>query len=376
MAQFREGRTRKVMARIPVERKRSGPPWWLWPLLGLLLLGLLWFLFELFDNDANPVDPVVVTTPTAETVAGGSASPSPTPSPTPSPSPTPAASATTDAGDTITDPAAIVLIPVPERPALVGRQVLIETVPVQSVPGDRTFLVGEDQDQPLLVVLDEEASPGATEGQVDVNPGQTVSIIGQVQALPPSAEERQALGLDDAALAQIEDDQVYVLASDVAIVEQAAAASPSPSASPSTAASPSPSASPSTAAGGDTGPLTDIAVIVGTAEPATLVGRELALEGVTVQRVTGDVTFWVGPEDEAQQVLVVLNEIPTPSDSDTEGRYDVNPGQTINLFGEVREFPGLEALQQEFNITAENLDEIAAQPIYLFAERLEIVERP
>jgi hypothetical protein len=372
-------------------------PWWAWLLIALAVAALLWLLFALFNNDADEaVDPalVPVDSPAAGATIGSpspaagatNASPAAIASPTPDASPSAATTATLATGDTITDPA-LILIPVAERPALVGRPVLIETVPVQSVPGDRTFLVGPDQDQPLLVVLDETQSAGQTEGQVDVNPGQTVSIVGQIQALPDMEEARQQWNLDDETLSQIEDDQVYVLATQVAIVDQAAGASPAAtatSASSEASASPtagatgaSPAASPSPAAvGGGTEPLADVLVIIDTPDQTTLVGREVALQTVQVQRVTGDVTFWVGPSDDPeQQVLVVLDESSTSNDQ-TEGRYDVTPGQTINLYGEVRAFPGVEALQEEFNLTADDLQDWSDEQIYLFAERLEIVERP
>jgi len=41
------------MANIPVERTRTGIPWWAW-LLGLLaLVALIWFVAELFDNEPD-----------------------------------------------------------------------------------------------------------------------------------------------------------------------------------------------------------------------------------------------------------------------------------------------------------------------------------
>lgn len=126
------------MANIPVERTDSGFPMWLLGLLGLLLLGLLlWFFVGSDDDDVAVVDDV-------EEVG------------------------VVDAG--VTDPVPVAALD-------------MSNLYVTRVTGDRTFFVAPSEaqaDMETLVVLDQSASPDVPgiEGQVDINPGQRVSLTG------------------------------------------------------------------------------------------------------------------------------------------------------------------------------------------------------
>ncbi len=91
---------------------------------------------------------------------------------------------------------------------------------VQSVVGDQAFWVGPSQDQQLFVVLEEDPSAGATEGQVDVNAGQMVSIMGEIRELPSMEEARAQWGLSEANTAQLANQQVYLHAEQVEIAGQ------------------------------------------------------------------------------------------------------------------------------------------------------------
>lgn len=84
----------------------------------------------------------------------------------------------------------------------------------------------------------------------------------------------------------------------------------------------------------DGGPVTSIDTLLG-AQSAALVGRQVRLEDVMVQEVVGDRGFYIGPTAD-QSVFVVLNQVPTPG-TPTEGRYDVTPGQMIDVRGVMRE---------------------------------------
>ena len=155
------------MANIPVERTSTGTPWWLW-LLGLLLLGLLlWFLIGAFgdDDDVAVVDDVETVDETAvvdddASVAGSM------------------------------DPVAVT-------------ELDMSNLYVTRVTGDRTFFVAPSpdmQDQETLVILDQTMSPDTPgiEGQVDINPGQRISIDGQMG--PLGDENLAGMGIPDADL--------------------------------------------------------------------------------------------------------------------------------------------------------------------------------
>ena len=151
------------MANIPVEKTKTGVPPWLW-ILGLLLLALLaWFLISALSDD----DEVAVVDDPVETV----------------------------------DP--IVAAPAPAVPAPAAMD--LSNLYVTRVTGDRTFFVApseNDTANETLVVLDQTPSPDTPgiEGQVDVNPGQRVSLAsGRME--PLGDEDLAAMGVtgDDAS---------------------------------------------------------------------------------------------------------------------------------------------------------------------------------
>ncbi len=209
------------MARIPVERKRRGIPWWAWLLIALAIAALLWLLFELLDDDEPRDDLLPVTSATSaalDPVIGTAATA--TASAVPGLATGPAAAATTasdqlPAGATITDP--LLIINAADQPSLVGSRVQLESVPVQEVVGDVAFWVGPSQDEPLLVVLDEAPTPGQpTEGRYDINPGQAITIFGELRAFPGVAQAQQQWGVSDEA--RLADEQIYLHADRIEFV--------------------------------------------------------------------------------------------------------------------------------------------------------------
>ncbi len=117
---------------------------------------------------------------------------------------------------------------------------------------------------------------------------------------------------------------------------------------------------------GELSPISDTQTIIAAPDPPALVGRRVELQGVQVQEVTGDVSFWVGPS-QGEQLLVILDEVATPREP-TEGRYDINAGQTITILGEIRRFPGLAEAKQLWGVSDEA--KLADEQIYLHAERI------
>lgn len=160
------------MANIPVERQSGGTPWWVWLLLPLALIALIWAAVSLLGGDDDDIDPALVDN---QEVVDNEPAP---------------------------DVAAVTGIA-----TRVGESVTLTDVSVERVIGDRTFTVAAPDgalEVPHVIVLDEEEpspeTPGI-EGQVDINPGQTVTIEGVIeeldagpaQALDISQEEAEAV---------------------------------------------------------------------------------------------------------------------------------------------------------------------------------------
>lgn len=80
--------------------------------------------------------------------------------------------------------------------------------------------------------------------------------------------------------------------------------------------------------------MTAMADLVGSEQIAELVGRAVDLQAVPVESVVGNMAFWIGDNTD-RRVYVLFDEVPTP-DTPTEGKLDINPGDRVNISGEVR----------------------------------------
>jgi hypothetical protein len=172
------------MAEIPIEKK-SGLPGWLWPLLAALLAALLlWWLLS--DNDEEEVrtTDTVATAPveTAAPVGAGTAA---------------AVGAAAGAASAYT----------------VGQTVSLDNARVTSLAGDTAFNV-DANGQNMFVAFGEEPGRTATrEGQIDVQPGMTVNLDGQVR----SAAEQLPPGV---TADQLGDASQYLYATEIEVVGQ------------------------------------------------------------------------------------------------------------------------------------------------------------
>lgn len=119
-------------------------------------------------------------------------------------------------------------------------------------------------------------------------------------------------------------------------------------------------------AGTPGGPLTTIEAIFTSADPTTLVGRQVALTSVPVQAVPGDRIFMVGPAAD-RAVMVLLDETPTPG-TPVEGRVEVNAGQIVSLTGVVR------AASDLGNNPAAAAAMPSGQDIYILTDSVQVVE--
>ena len=195
------------MANIPVQRK-SGIPWWVWALLGLVLLALLGLFL------GNPFDRREAAGPGAATGAGAKASPAAAASP--------ATGAGAKASPAAAGPVTDLPIGQPDQlAALAGRPVQLGGVKVQSVVGDKTFWVGPSATQRLFVFLEEDTTAGQkVEGKVDVNPGQTVALTGEIRRLPSAGEAQQQLNMSPQVFEAASQDQIYLFARSVQVVSR------------------------------------------------------------------------------------------------------------------------------------------------------------
>lgn len=89
------------------------------------------------------------------------------------------------------------------------------------------------------------------------------------------------------------------------------------------------------AIGGDAaaaGPITDLAVLTGTADLTPMIGRQVQLTSVPVTAMAGDRTFFVG--EGSNRLFVLLPE--TRAGLPTEDSVNVNQGQRVTLSGTLR----------------------------------------
>lgn len=63
------------------------------------------------------------------------------------------------------------------------------------------------------------------------------------------------------------------------------------------------------------------------------VGETVDMDNVRVSRLSGDMAFYV--DYQGMEVPVIFDQVPTPG-TPTEGRYDINEGDMVNVEGEVR----------------------------------------
>ncbi len=122
----------------------------------------------------------------------------------------------------------------------------------------------------------------------------------------------------------------------------------------------------------NTGLLTSAALLLD--NPTTYVGREVEFENMRVTSVVGDSTFYASPVegDVDRRFFVVLDEERTPGTSGIEGRYDVNAGQLLTIYGTVRRLGQSDPAM--WGITGDESQRMMDDAIYIRAQRLDISE--
>lgn len=110
--------------------------------------------------------------------------------------------------------------------------------------------------------------------------------------------------------------------------------------------------------------ITALADLFGSERMSELIGRDVDLQAVPVESVPGDMAFWIG-ENAERRVYVLFDQVPTP-DTPIEGRFDINPGNLVNISGEVRRADSIPD-----GVTAKIPEGVDA---YIYASQLDKVE--
>lgn len=205
MARIPVGRVTHIERRDDEHERRGGIPLWAWPLIPLLL-GALALGLSLRDNDNESGQTNRQPAPAGNANnnnAGNNANDAGQNS---------AANGNQATGQGLTD--MLVVVNDENQAALAGRPALFANVRVQSVVGDRGFWIGPDQSQQLFVVMNE-GNVGQAEGQIQVEPGQTLTLNGVIEKLPPLDQAPAEWGLDASSGEALANQQVYLQANQV-----------------------------------------------------------------------------------------------------------------------------------------------------------------
>lgn len=119
-------------------------------------------------------------------------------------------------------------------------------------------------------------------------------------------------------------------------------------------------------------PVMDLDELVQEREKRNLLGRDVALWRVPVERVVGDYTFWVGSDEERRVPVVLLAE---QASRQEEHQSEVNRGDTLAVFGTVRAIREVRLLDEVWAMEAEEWASVLQATIYISAIRVEHLSR-
>lgn len=123
---------------------------------------------------------------------------------------------------------------------------------------------------------------------------------------------------------------------------------------------------------GREGPIMDLEDLFREPEKRNLLGRDVALWRVPVEHVPGDYTFWVGFEANRTVPVVLLGEL---TSRQHESQTEVQPGDTLAIFGRVRAVREVQFLDREWAMAAAEWDRLERALIYISAVRVEHLSR-
>jgi hypothetical protein len=103
----------------------------------------------------------------------------------------------------------------PNKQSLAGQPVVLSSAQVFDVVGDVTFLVGPSADQTVFAVLQDELAAEQAEAAVNIEPGETLAIVGTLQQAPSAQQAQQELGLTQAEAEEMQGEDVFLLVEEV-----------------------------------------------------------------------------------------------------------------------------------------------------------------
>ncbi len=165
------------------------------------------------ENKTAEKPDVIIVSPSPASPPPTTPAPVTTPTATPTTTPTAATTSkttttTTNTTAPITDVTVIVTEPSPQ--SLVNRRVKFTNVKVQNVNGDRTFWVGQSNNQRLFVVLDPALDKGSAENKVAIKAGQLLDTTGTIKKMPTAAQAQKLWGLTAAEAQSIQNQTIYL----------------------------------------------------------------------------------------------------------------------------------------------------------------------
>ena len=205
------------MAEIPVEKKKSGFPWWLIPLiLLLLLLPLLYFCSRntaVVDNANGNTNRTVP--PANSATAGNGTTGATTGNGNANGSTISVDNKGTATGDRVTD--VNLFGGTADKLSLVGRGVTLTKVKVNRVLSDRVFTVTSGSGE-MFAFLDDKLNDGGKEHQIKMRAGQIVDLGGEFRAVPDAEtkDETQNRDLNMKNYEQMKGQKVYLHTTSVA----------------------------------------------------------------------------------------------------------------------------------------------------------------
>lgn len=96
---------------------------------------------------------------------------------------------------------------------ILDKQIRIVSAPVQSVVNDQIFWIGTSENQRLLVVLESDTIPQiSTKQNINISPGNTITLTGAVKKLPSTQEMQNQWNIGEKEAAGFaKTEQIYFL---------------------------------------------------------------------------------------------------------------------------------------------------------------------